>query len=107
MVKREDAQFQWIELQPKIIAVLLETYSMPKANIHLDNISLSWDKMDALIDNIITLGLTPLMQTTHSGKESGSCQPAICIDYLGWLIFRCHFENETLADTNSTFMPLY
>lgn len=69
MVKREDAQFQWIELQPKIIAVLLETYSMPKANIHLDNISLSWDKMDALIDNIITLGLTPLMQTTHSGMS--------------------------------------
>ena len=67
VVKREDAQFQWTELQPKIIAVLLETYSMPQANIHLDNISLSWDKMDALIDNIITLGLTPLMQTTHSG----------------------------------------
>lgn len=67
VVKREDASYKWSELQPKIIGVLIETYSLPKHNIHLDNISLGWDKMDALIDNIITLGLTPLMQTTHSG----------------------------------------
>ena len=28
--------------------------------------------MDALIDNIITIGLTPVMQTTHSGSNSCS-----------------------------------
>ena len=67
MVKREDASYKWTELQPKIIGVLIETHSIPKHSVHLDNVSLSWDKMDALIDNIITLGLTPLMQTTHSG----------------------------------------
>ena len=38
IVKREDPSFNWLELQPKVIAVLLETYTLPKHSIHLDNI---------------------------------------------------------------------
>ena len=67
VVMREDSSFTWEELQPKVIGVLIEVYGT-QPNVHLDHVSLKWDKQDALIDNIIEMGLKPLMQTTNSGK---------------------------------------
>jgi hypothetical protein len=66
----DDSFLYWADIKAKIIAILIEFLpSKMPGRIDDNDLADHWTKEDKLIDDIIILGLTPIMKETHSGRK--------------------------------------